>query len=540
MFKKNTAVTGFGIGHFINATTGAAVTTGTPVEKRTIDGTGGDCANAASYNTDGAVWEIDLAAADLNGDCIILSFTLTDCLPISYTIKTVTGVPDASGYFPADAVALHGDATAAENAEKFFDGTGYAGTNNVIPTVTTLTGHTPQTGDSYAIVNGDHGLVSIQDDIDAILADTNELQADWANGGRLDLLLDATLADTAELQGDWANGGRLDLIVDAILEDTGTTLDGIVDAILEDTAAMATTIDARLAAINLDHLMATGDATLTNIVADNTALAHLMAIAADISDYDSSTDSLEGIAGAGGGGAPTVEQIRTEMDTNSTQLAAILADTDVIGSTGQGLTSLATAAELAKVPKSDSTVTWNATALGSIQTAATASLNAYDPPTNAEMEARTLAAAAYATAANQVTIAGYLDTEIAAILAAVDTEVAAILADTNELQTNQGNWLTATGFSTHSAADVKTAIEAAGSHLTLILEDTGTTLPATLGTLATATNLATLDTLIDRLAPLLVGNVTGAGTGTEVYSYGGVTVTVTVDSSGNVSSVVFS
>jgi len=29
-----------------------------------------------------------------------------------------------------------------------------------------------------------------------------------------------------------------------------------------------------------------------------------------------------------------------------------------------------------------------------------------------------------------------------------------ILADTDELQTNQGNWLTATGFSTHSAADI--------------------------------------------------------------------------------------
>lgn len=46
--------------------------------------------------------------------------------------------------------------------------------------------------------------------------------------------------------------------------------------------------------------------------------------------------------------------------------------------------------------------------------------------------------------------------------------VADTLADTAELQTNQGNWATATGFSTHSAADVKTAIEAAGSHLTLI------------------------------------------------------------------------
>ena len=57
-------------------------------------------------------------------------------------------------------------------------------------------------------------------EIALILADTGELQTDWANGGRLDLLLDAVLGDTAELQGDWANGGRLDLIVDGILADT--------------------------------------------------------------------------------------------------------------------------------------------------------------------------------------------------------------------------------------------------------------------------------------------------------------------------------
>ena len=46
--------------------------------------------------------------------------------------------------------------------------------------------------------------------------------------------------------------------------------------------------------------------------------------------------------------------------------------------------------------------------------------------------------------------------------------VADALADTNELQTNQGAWATAEGFSTHDAAAVKTAIEAGGSHLTLI------------------------------------------------------------------------
>lgn len=45
----------------------------------------------------------------------------------------------------------------------------------------------------------------------------------------------------------------------------------------------------------------------------------------------------------------------------------------------------------------------------------------------------------------------------AANLATVDGIVDSILVDTNELQTNQGNWITATGFSTHSAADVWTA-----------------------------------------------------------------------------------
>jgi hypothetical protein len=45
----------------------------------------------------------------------------------------------ASQRVQVDTVALSGDATAADNAEAFFDGAGYAGTNNVIPTVTTLT-----------------------------------------------------------------------------------------------------------------------------------------------------------------------------------------------------------------------------------------------------------------------------------------------------------------------------------------------------------------------------------------------------------------
>lgn len=41
------------------------------------------------------------------------------------------------GRIDANVGAISSDATAADNAEAFFDGTGYAGTNNVIPTVTT-------------------------------------------------------------------------------------------------------------------------------------------------------------------------------------------------------------------------------------------------------------------------------------------------------------------------------------------------------------------------------------------------------------------
>lgn len=64
-------------------------------------------------------------------------------------------------------------------------------------------------------------------DINAILVDTNELQTDWVNGGRLDLILDARASQAS---------------VD--------TIDGIVDSILLDTAEIGAA-GAGLTAINL-------------------------------------------------------------------------------------------------------------------------------------------------------------------------------------------------------------------------------------------------------------------------------------------------
>ena len=50
-----------------------------------------------------------------------------------------SAVDASSGLINANVKQISGDATAADNAEAFFDGTGYAGTNNVIPTTTSVT-----------------------------------------------------------------------------------------------------------------------------------------------------------------------------------------------------------------------------------------------------------------------------------------------------------------------------------------------------------------------------------------------------------------
>lgn len=56
--------------------------------------------------------------------------------------STGAAVPiTAGGLVSADVTAISTDTTAANNAESFFDGTGYGGANNTIPTVTAVTGN---------------------------------------------------------------------------------------------------------------------------------------------------------------------------------------------------------------------------------------------------------------------------------------------------------------------------------------------------------------------------------------------------------------
>jgi hypothetical protein len=96
-------------------------------------------------------------------------------IPLGIDAATVASIADAvwdearSGHATAgtfgeevnaNVVKISDDATAASNAESFFDGTGYAGTNNVMPTTTTVTNVvsanvTQISGDSTAADNAE-------------------------------------------------------------------------------------------------------------------------------------------------------------------------------------------------------------------------------------------------------------------------------------------------------------------------------------------------------------------------------------------------
>jgi hypothetical protein len=116
-------------------------------------------------------------------------------------------------------------------------------------------------------------LATVDDFLDteiaAILADTNELQTDWVNGGRLDLLIDAILDDTGTsgvvLANDAITAAKIAAnaigsseIADGAITAAKIATDAIdADALAADAIAeINATVDTALTDIHLDHLLA--------------------------------------------------------------------------------------------------------------------------------------------------------------------------------------------------------------------------------------------------------------------------------------------
>ena len=151
--------------------------------------------------------------------------------------------------------------------------------------------------------NATDGLGAIKAETALIVADTNELQTDWTNAGRLDTILDelttnvdAIEADTQDLQTQVGTAG-------AGL--TNITLANDLSATMK--TSVQTAADAALVAQNLDHLVKI--AVDTNFA----TTVHLDSVVGQLADpgttatFDRTTDSLEAVRNHIGDGTNLTE-----------------------------------------------------------------------------------------------------------------------------------------------------------------------------------------------------------------------------------------
>ena len=208
-----------------------------------------------------------------------------------------------SDYLQADTVEISSDSTAADNAEAFFDGTGYAGTNNVIPSVTLVDTTTTNT--------------DVRGTDSAALAATALTDVTWtdARAGYLDELaaanlpadIDNILIDTAELQTD----------------DIPTVIGALNN--------LATTdLDTALSDIHLDHLLATNYDPASKPGTATALLNELIETDGGVSRF--TANALEQAPGAAGAGAITfVYTLTSTVDSAPIDGATVWATTDAAG-----------------------------------------------------------------------------------------------------------------------------------------------------------------------------------------------------------------
>jgi hypothetical protein len=176
------------------------------------------------------------------GSVVVMLKGATNMAPVLLEVQLTTF--DLNSTAPdVNVLQISGDAAAANNAESFFDGTGYAGTNNVIPTVTTV------------------GTVTTNSDLVTAAAVVNEWetqsQAD-PTGFHVNVL---EVGGTAQTAND--NGAD----INAILVDTGTTL-----------PATLTTIEGKIDTVDtvadsvLEVLTSAGGSATSNGAADGTTI----------------------------------------------------------------------------------------------------------------------------------------------------------------------------------------------------------------------------------------------------------------------------
>ena len=167
------------------------------------------------------------AYAIVNSGLVFRGIVTAAVAGVSFTIGTLAGLgagifADATSPWYAYVLRSNGGVSGAPQGEyrqvlTYVTATGLF-TTNAFSVAVAVNDDVIITSNILPIIRDIHDtdLPLVKTDTAAILVDTNELQTDLHDGGRLDLLIDSILGDSGELQTDWVNGGRLDLLIDAI------------------------------------------------------------------------------------------------------------------------------------------------------------------------------------------------------------------------------------------------------------------------------------------------------------------------------------
>lgn len=248
--------------------------------------------------------------------------TATDVETDTADIQTRLPAALVGGRIDANMGAISADSVAADNAEAFFDGTGYAGTNNVIPTVTTVNGLAANTITASALAADAAAEIA-----DAVL---DEALSGHTTAGTLgkaiaDIEVDTSTTLQAELDGIQADTEDIQARLPAAL--VGGRIDANVGAISSDSVAA----DNCEAFFDGTGYAGTGN-TIPTVTTVNGLAANVITAAATASDFG--TEIFNAVvtsqmteAYASDGTAPTVaqalfliQQMLTERSVSSTTL----------------------------------------------------------------------------------------------------------------------------------------------------------------------------------------------------------------------------
>lgn len=451
---------------------GSIITTGTPTVYVLGDGGTQTTGSGTSTHEGNGVWSYVPAQAETNYAHIAFTMAITGAF--TQTVNVYTTNPQTGDAYAA--VGLLNDISAADvNAQCDIALSDYGANTTTPPTVAEITSHIDANSTQLASILEDSGtsipglIASLDTLIDGIRAVTDNLP----DSGTLSSIAQAANLDTVDtvvdgIQSDLNNAtdglGALKILIDGV--------DTVVDAIKLSTDKFDDTLEDdvgtyRFTANALEQAPSGtgGDATAAN---QTTIIGHLTDVKG--ATFSGATDSLEAIRDRGddawltgaGGSAPTVEDIRSEIDTNSTKLADIVADTNEL-QVNQGswvtATGFATSDALSTVD----------TNIDTLITRLTAARAGYIDKLNVTGDiANSDDAATYKADVSSVSTS--------AEIVALDLLIDAIKAKTDNLPVDPAD-----------QSSVEAAITATESALDLkisdVLADTGTTIPAQISAL---------------------------------------------------------